>query len=727
LAAYNPRLVWRNADRRAQILLGLLVVVLYADILLAGRGFYLLDITSYHIPMKWVVRDILLHGELPLWNRAYSGGQPLAANPAYEVFYPPQWLIWLPSFHFGFQLHILVHFVIAAWGMFALLRGLGARALAATFGAAAFVLCGPYLSLATKLPLLFALSWMPLALHCARKAILSRNRRDIAVAALVLAMQLIIGEPTMAMQTWALIGGYALWTARSQIAARLTTVAIIGVFAALLAAIQLLPALDFTRDSVRSEPFEFRVVSNWSMPLVRPVEMFLPALFRHVTNEAGAPAITTMYAYRSDAFVAEMYLGLFVALVAVAGILAGSRGAGAVITAVVLSVIAAAGEHTPLLKFLYDIHLFRSLRYPEKFILTAAFALIVWAALLFDRMLAGDKRLVRVAIVVASIWMVIVAIATAGNPSYFGWQLLRAVVVVTLLALIRRRPMAVVVVALTIADLWLATRTLVPRMPRAYFDAPPIVAQLPPKPARVFPEGYWQAFEQDPNAMAWIANRSEQDYWWQFRNSLGDHLPARFGYELAMEDDVDRTALKTTDALLEEMKALRARHAIAAEQPFLKIAGVTARIRYSAPKPAEVVLENYPRYAFADRVLRNAPIDVHRGMETIASADIEPFVPAHGEVREVRETANSARIAVRSAGRAFLVMSVTGHRYWSATLDGQPAPLILTNVAYQGIVVPAGDHVIEMRYRNPMIAIGAVITFLALLALMVGVRASRPH
>ena len=64
-------------------------------------------------------------------------------------------------------------------------------------------------------------------------------------------------------------------------------------------------------------------------------------------------------------------------------------------------------------------------------------------------------------------------------------------------------------------------------MPRAYFDAPPIVAQLPPKPARVFPEGYWQAFERDPNAMAWIANRSEQDYWWQFRNSLGDHLPAR--------------------------------------------------------------------------------------------------------------------------------------------------------------------------------------------------------
>ena len=210
---------------------------------------------------------------------------------------------------------------------------------------------------------------------------------------------------------------------------------------------------------------------------MRPAEMALPALFRNVTNDAGAPAITTMYAFRSDAFVAEMYLGLFVVLLAAAGILAGSRGAGAALAAVVVSILFAAGEHTPLLKFLYDIHLFRSIRYPEKFILTAALALIVWAALLFDRLLAGDKRLLRVATVVASIWLVIVAIAAAAKPAYFGWQVLRAVVVLHSLVLIRRKPVAIAVIVLTIADLWLATRALVPRMPRAYFDPPPIVAQ----------------------------------------------------------------------------------------------------------------------------------------------------------------------------------------------------------------------------------------------------------
>src|SRR5207247_1065945 len=110
----------------------------------------------------------------------------------------------------------------------------------------------------------------------------------------------------------------------------------------------------------------------------------------------------------------------------------------------------------------------------------------------------------------------------------------------------------------------------------------------------------------------------------------GDHLPARFGYELVMEDDVDRTALKTTDALLEAMKALRARHAIAAEQPFLKMAGAAVSLRYRQAQdgaaidttPVEPVLEAYPRYAFADRVVRTTSMDemveLQRGMDTVA-------------------------------------------------------------------------------------------------------------
>jgi hypothetical protein len=131
-----------SSDVRAAIFLVLLIVVLYADVLFFGRGLYaagVADLLGYHIPMSWALRDAIAHGAFPYWNPLFSAGQPLAANPAYEVFYPLQWLVLLPGFHFGFQLHIVVHFAIAALGMYLLLRGLGASPIAATFGSAVFV------------------------------------------------------------------------------------------------------------------------------------------------------------------------------------------------------------------------------------------------------------------------------------------------------------------------------------------------------------------------------------------------------------------------------------------------------------------------------------------------------------------------------------------------------------------------------------------------------------
>jgi hypothetical protein len=43
---------------------------------------------------------------------------------------------------------------------------------------------------------------------------------------------------------------------------------------------------------------------------------------------------------------------------------------------------------------------------------------------------------------------------------------------------------------------------------------------------------------------------------------------------------------------------------------------------------------------------------------------------------------------------------------------------VSTNIGYQGVIVPtAGRHVIEMRYRNPLIIAGGAISIAALLAL----------
>src|SRR6185436_9357573 len=142
-----------------------LTALLFLDVLFLNRGFYKGDLYAYHFPMKSIVREL---GVAP-WNPLYHAGQPLAANPAYEVFYPPQWLIFVGSMAFGFQLHILVHIAIAAIGMHLFLRDLDLGDAASLFGAVMFAFGAPYLSLIIRLPFLFAMTWLPLVLMFTRR------------------------------------------------------------------------------------------------------------------------------------------------------------------------------------------------------------------------------------------------------------------------------------------------------------------------------------------------------------------------------------------------------------------------------------------------------------------------------------------------------------------------------------------------------------------------------
>jgi hypothetical protein len=63
-------------------------------------------------------------------------------------------------------------------------------------------------------------------------------------------------------------------------------------------------------------------------------------------------------------------------------------------------------------------------------------------------------------------------------------------------------------------------------------------------------------------------------------------------------------------------------------------------------------------------------------------------------------------------------MSVTAHKYWTVTVDGIETRPLLTNLTYQGVAVPPGRHVVEMRYRNPLVVPGAVVSMATLAGLL---------
>jgi Bacterial membrane protein YfhO len=691
----------RRRDVACAALLAAMPLLLFADTLVARSGFFVRDLYTYHFPLAQSVRAILARGELPLWNRAFFGGQPLAANPAYKLFYPLQWLVFAFEPPLGFSLCVLAHLELALAGMYALLRALALRPAAAVFGALSFGLGGFLLGSMTNAEMLFVWSWAPLLYLLLLRLVQQPSRARFAAAAVIAAMPMLLAEPMALAQLWLIAIAVAMRRRRA-----LALVLGVAVASVLLAAIQLLPMLDFVRDSVRAHGFAFSTVADWSMPPIRPLELLRPG------------AVPASAFPRGTAYVPAIYCGLLVVILAVTGFIVRARGALIAALLALLSYVLAIGDHTPLLRLLYAAGA-RMIRYPEKFIGMGVFTLIVFAAIVADLLLAGEKRAQLVALIVA--WCAAIVVHS-----------LVAVAFAALLTLYWRWPRRELVLALLcvlLADLGLQVNRIAPRAPYALFTPPPIVSLLD-RDAVLFPRQRWLG-TPDQQRYQSVCGPCFQ------RSALYPLTPVAWGLRLDLEADIDETALAVTHELLDAMMRYARPHARWSE-PFMTLAGV----RYVADyRPFDVVMseangnplfwsparvQHVPdqgRYWFAQRVVQTrdlaTALDRVPDVRGVAFVPFPPFAPAPGRVLALRETSNTADVDVLAGGTALLVITVTRHRYWSATIDGRPSALRPTNVAYQSLVVPPGHHHVALRYRNPMLAAGAAVLLLTLAALTV--------
>jgi hypothetical protein len=775
---YNARPVTeaRRHDATALAILALLATILFADVLLGSHNFYMRDLTRYYYPTKQVLRDIVLNGEFPYWNRQFSAGQPIAANPEHEVFYPLTWLILLPSYDLGYRLHILVHIYLGLFGMYALLRSMRLRATAAFFGALAFGLGGTYLSYINLLPILFCAAWIPLTCLYVRKYLLAPRLRYFALASLSLGMQFLIGEPTTVMQTGFLIGMYALyrgwyaardaelpWTyAIPEMLARVGSIAAISSAAFAVGAAQMLPAIDHVAASARSRPFDFSLVSAWSMPWAKIAETIYPNILGYISIDrvmwywGGG-----LYPGMGSPFLFNIYSGLLLIALAVAAFFVRPRGGRFVLILSGASLLIALGGHTPLLKLLYDAGIATSIRYPEKFILIALFAILILASKLLDRLLAGDDAVRDAALgFVAATTLVAAVLALAGftqvyedtfsriwglkgaggkrmvDLSHTGWMIAtaRGLLLLGLLWSVRRlkRPIWVVLLGIfVVADLGPVVHQLNPRMPARFFLEPPVaLEQFPPnrREYRIFHEADW--YGQEEIARKFFSTGDA--VYWIVRNGLYPMTPAGHGLSMVIERDYDKTALLPTIDFTEAVWDVKRSGREDWWDPFMAMSNAWYRSTY---KPFEVErkrvkgnmkiaqplefleTDHHPRYYFADEMvtIRDKREFVERlskpGHSRRAAFVTAPsFAPAPGVVRGVHETANTATIDVESSGRGFLVMSVTPHKFWRITVGGKAVEPLVTNIGYQGVEIPPGRHRVEMRYRNGLAAGGLKVS-----------------
>ena len=778
----------RRHDTLAVAALALIATLFFIDVLVGTHNFYMRDLTRYYYPTKQILREIVQSGEFPYWNRYFSAGQPIAANPEHEVFYPLTWLILLPDYDTGYRLHILVHIYIGLLGMYALLRSMEIRPLAAFIGALSFGMGGIYLSWVNLLPILFCGAWVPLTCLYVRKFLLAPHVRWFALASLFLGIQFLVSEPTTVMQTGFLIGMYALyrgwyaardaeqgWSAAlGEMLPRVLFIALISLAAIGVGAAQLLPAVDHVGDSARSRPFDFSLVSAWSFPWAKLAEIVYPNFLGHISIKqvmwywGGG-----LYAGMGSPFLFSIYSGLLVAAMAMAGFFVRPRGGRFVLILCLFSLLIALGGHTPLMKWLYDAGIATSIRYPEKFIFVAVFAMIVFATQMLDRMLAGDERIREAAMgfVLATVIVAMVLTLLALTPWYAegfkkvwglggggtltrmvglsrdGWivALARGLVLFGLLwsmRMVKQKIWIPLLLLFVFADVLPVVHQLNPRMPARFFrETPESARQLPAnrEPFRIFHEADWYGTEE-PARKYFSTGRA---VYWIVRNGLFPMTPVGQDVRMVMERDYDKTALLPTIDYVDSVWDVKRSGRTDWWEPFVAMSNTWDRGLYRPFEPEKqrvkgqmeqaqpiqfIEVDHHPRYYFADQVVtiadrRDFAKKLSQGSYSrrVAFVRQPSFVPARGVVHGYRETANTARIDVESFGKGLLVMSITPHKYWRVAIDGARVQPIVTNVGFQSVVVPAGRHTVEMRYRNDLAAGAAkvsVVTALFLLALL---------
>ena len=220
------------------------------------------DLMISHWPTALLIQRTFTQSHtLPLWNPYFGGGQPLGADPLAALFYPPTHLVHFFSLRNYYLVLILAHLIWAGLGVLCLARkALRLPRLPALLAAVSYMATPRLLAHlgAGHVTLVQTITWYPwLALAC--WATVREPRRRGALLGVCIAMTLLAGHPQMAYYGLLMASALAAWLLfarwrkdgwRSLFApvAGLAAAALIG---GLLAAVHLLPLLEFTARSTR--------------------------------------------------------------------------------------------------------------------------------------------------------------------------------------------------------------------------------------------------------------------------------------------------------------------------------------------------------------------------------------------------------------------------------------------------------------------------------------------
>jgi hypothetical protein len=672
------------------------------------------DFRSYYLPNAEYAGERVAAGALPLWNPHQSLGGPFLATLQVGILYPPNWLHALLPSPTAFVVLAFLHVVLAglAAGLLASAFGTGAAgsAVAGLVYASSFQLVSSVYSP----PLLYTAAWAPLLLFAVDRIVAAASLSRVALLALAVAMMLLAGWPyTLAMTSLgAAAYGGALLVAQAVRARRLPWGAIaallLGVLVgAMLAAPQLLPTRDLVARSCRALG---SVVEGQAIFVSRPHD---PALFWRGFLSRGS----------NEGIPGAVALLLSVLAVLLPG--PGRARIAALLAVGLAGLFASFPNDLPVYGWLRKLPLLGDFRFPFRYRFLTSLALSVGAGVgtaHLAQVLGRWPRLARGAGAAA----LLLCLATATIPVFrLPRPFPRAVPAAKTLAE-ELHASGVIVEEGDLGRIYWAERARkrgVDLGLDVLYDMEPLTLARTAEVVTFFETGRPRTLLSLPHEL-------------DSRTLPGDFAAAPFYGRLGIPVDGGRAAI---------LDLLSVKWIVTPSPPDW----LAKRYRRASPPDAELaVFENANALSRAYRVpgALRAPPRLRSALWRMVGEKFDPRQhvlledPPRPLLRAARarrtdpaatveiDRYEEERVVLRTSGRRAGVVVLTDayDPGWEATLDGRPVSLLRANVAFRGVAVPPGEHVIEMRYRPAELRWGAFLALAAAAGLMAARFLRRP-
>lgn len=715
------------------VLLGAVLVWAWVAVPLAlGRKtLFVRDVFAVHFPLKAFGAQQLAEGRIPALMPSWGLGQPFRGNPQALAFYPGNALYVLLPFWSAFNLHYMLHWLLALFTMRALARELGQGDAGALMSGLSYAGGGVVVSALSFYNVLTVLSWWPLAMLGALRG----GRRGLALGGLACGLALLGGEPVTAALAMAPL---LLATVQRRGWGRgLASAALVGALGLLVALPQVVATLRVLPYSFRGgHGVEAQGAANYSVHPLRALELAVPLPFGWPA-QGGPRGYWAKQITPRVPFFYSLYFGVVGLWLAAWAARAHRRW----------TALAAAGFACAWLGGLSGETLAALsgglFRYPEKFVVWLALAGALLAGFGLDRLAASDRRdraarsalwagaaALALAAVVVSVrtWWLAEASAPfqslmAVQGARMGWYLAIGGALLAAAAVALRRGSTTTLVALQLLAL-LQLWPVPPRMPTELFSRKPALLAGVAVPATVhsplWTDPRWHPQDPMPFTPPDISAALDAVPGIQYG------LSYPFGADFEGMSFAQHTFLQRNLAGFDWARRLRWSRALGVEylvvfrdldSPLVELVARQAgqgflarlyRVRDPAPRawwPRSLVAVDGPVAAL---------VAVTRAEDPVADVFAPSSTPQTlgGSVELLREDPDRLTLAVDSGGGTAVVRRAYAPM-WRARAGSVALGVVPVNVGLVGVEVPAGRHQVELEVSRWPEVLGGAVALLA--------------